>query len=142
MTLQLPTNPTIRVRNPDTVRKWIKYMNVNLGITFRQIQRKPYFSKMPIGTICAVMHGYEMPNKHREEAGLPLLVKVPEDMVRKTKPVADSPRNLTRCTFYPGTPTAKIISDLKRVTGKTFILDNKHELPIIQKGSTTNKLGF
>ena len=42
----------------------------------------------------------------------------------------------TRAIVYPGTPTAKIIRDLKRVTGKTFILDNKDNMPIIQKGST------
>ena len=71
-------NPTIYVRNPDAVSAWIKYLHLNSGMTFRQIQRKPYFCNIPPGTLCAVVHGYEMPNKYRKKLGLPLIVKVPE----------------------------------------------------------------
>ena len=96
-------------------------MNTVHGITFRQIKQKPYFRHLPVGTICAVMHGAPVPNKYREAMGLPLIVKVPADMVRKTKPVADNPRNLRRFTVYPGTDSAKIADGLLRVTGVRWV---------------------
>ena len=79
----------IYVRNPDAVSAWIKYLHSTSDMTFRQIHEKPYFSNIPPGTLCAIANGYPVPNKHRENMGLPLIVKVPEDMVRKTKPSAN-----------------------------------------------------
>jgi len=123
-----PPSRQIAVRNPDTVSAWIRRMNTVHGITFRQIKQKPYFRHLPVGTICAVMHGAPVPNKYREAMGLPLIVKVPADMVRKTKPVAANPRQLTRCTIYPGTPIDKIIADVYRVTGITVaVVDGELE---------------
>ena len=115
------------VRNSDIVSLLIRELHDTTGLSFREIARKTEFSGMPAGTICAIYHGAPIPNKWREPLGLAPLVKVPADMVRKTKPVADDPRNLTRTTIYPGTPPAKISADLRRVTGQRWVLDERTE---------------
>ena len=81
------------VRNPDGVRRWIRVLNTQSGMTFRRMHGKPYFSTIPPGTLCAIANGYPIPNKHRPVLGLPPIVKVPANMVRKNRPATGKPRN-------------------------------------------------
>ena len=73
----------------------------------------------PTGQISSIQR-HPTPNE-RKPLGLAPLVKVPADMVRKTKPVADNPRNLRRFTVYPGTDSAKIADGLLLVTGVRWV---------------------
>ena len=108
------------VRFSDTTSKAIMLLHDTYGLSFREIASVSPYDTIPAGTLWAIANGYPIPNKHRKALGLPPLVKVRADMVRKSPP--QPPRNLTRCTIYPGTPTADIIDKLRRVTGKTFEL--------------------
>ena len=57
-------------------------------LSFRQIAAHAPFTGIPVGTIYSIYKGKRVPNKWREQLRLPLLVKVPENMVRKTTPSA------------------------------------------------------
>ena len=122
------------VETSDTVSRQIEVLHDTYMLSFREIASTPAYDPIPHSTIADIYHGGRVPNKWRYKFNMPKLIKVRADRVKKHPP--QPPRNLTRCTFYPGTATAKIIRDLKRVTGKTFVLDNTDNVPIIQKGRT------
>ena len=84
----------IPVRNPDMIRNEIIRLHDIHGLSYREISELIPFWTIPAGTLCAIANGYPIPNKHRTTLGLPPLVKVPADMVRKTKPRTNrKPRN-------------------------------------------------
>lgn len=86
------------------------------GLTLRQIAQKPFFSKppaIPFGTIGSMYHDYPMPNKYRGGRGIPKIVKVPENMVRKNKPVPrGKPRNRRAINLDDPASGADTIIDL------------------------------
>jgi len=76
----------MHVRNPDIVSNEIIVLHDTQGLSYRQIAALPAWDGIPAGTLWAIAHGYPIPNCHRETLGLPPLVKVPANMVRKTTP--------------------------------------------------------
>ena len=91
MTLDMPVTDT------DSTSKRLKHEHDILYRSFRQIASTSPWCGIPPATLCAIYHGkIRVPNKYRKQLGLPQLVKVPENMVRKTQPAGTGRKRAPR----------------------------------------------
>ena len=63
------------------------------GMSFREIAALPAYAPIPHSTIADIYHGGRVPNKWRYKFGMPLIIKVRSDMIRKNRPTTAAPRN-------------------------------------------------
>lgn len=72
MTNTLPNH----VRNPDTVRSELLYLNTHDGKTWREIAALEQYSPIPPGTLCSIAKGDPIPKKYRKQLGVILPIPV------------------------------------------------------------------
>jgi len=119
----MSNNETIGVKTSDMVSNEIRALHDTSGLSFRDISALNDFCDIPPGTLWYIYCGGRVPNKYRKQLGMPLLVKVPETMVRKTAP--QPPRNLERATIYRGTPPADVVHKLAALGHKIHYVERE-----------------